>query len=110
MAQAQGELAFAPKIREQRSAKESDIALAEIHTPIQEWMVNDPVKRLGVVVEEPIDMIEPLALHVGRLRVRKAQNVSLAHEACSFRRLLRRCAELRLDELWQPLQEKCAVN
>jgi hypothetical protein len=100
--------AAAPRIS---PPKFSYIALAEIYPPIQHRRVNNAGGWFRVVVEESINVIEPCAFGSLRcLHVCNALDVPFAHEARRFRRLLGRGAELRLDELWQPLEEECVVD
>ena len=66
--------------------------------------------RRGIVVEEPIDVIEPAALLFHRLFSDQPLNMAFAKNASGFRDTLGAIAILLVNDLGKPLEIEPAVD
>jgi len=107
---AQGEFALAAQFGEQLAAEGGYLALGEFNAIIEDRMMGHTLERAGVVVEEPIDVIEPDAVGAAALQIRKALDMALAKVAGTISGGGRRVAEARLHELGQPLEEEGTID
>ena len=72
--------------------------------------MRDPVIWRSVIVEQPIDVIEPKALSILiGIYMGEPLNVTLTQVTRSIGHLLRRGTEFRPNQFWQPLKEKAAI-
>lgn len=110
LTEAQGEFSLASERGKQGAPKCGIGRFPKLDLDVGDRVVGDAVIRRSVVVEHPIDVIEPLAAARVEKLAHQLLDMAFAHPVGGIRHGLRRISMLFIDQLGKPLDEKASVD